>query len=93
MTNDSKYCKLYGDKFTMDCPNPSCDAWLIFFAKKGEQTPLFLRCVNSKKFEKGSCDSLTIFATRDSVCECCNKEIQQVLNNLSTKYYIFTGKN
>ena len=51
---------------------------LFFFAKKGQQTPLFLRCVNLIKFEKGTCDSLSIFATRDSVCECCKKEIDQV---------------
>lgn len=64
----------------MDCPNPSCEGWLLFFANQGETTPLFLRCVFSAKNEagKGTCQPTMIFAKRESICSACDFTMERV---------------
>ena len=72
--NSSKFAKLVGPDFDLDCPNPQCNGWLIFFAKRGEEIPCFLRCANSSKNNGGTCS-----VNKDGTCPACSKRIKTVI--------------
>ena len=76
--NSSKFVKLIGPDFDLDCPNPQCNGWLIFFAKRGDEIPCFLRWANSSKNNGGTCSVNSIFANKDGTCPACSKRIQTV---------------
>ena len=67
-----------GAEYDLDCPNPSCNGWMIFFAHKGEDVPVFLRCANSNKNAAGTCEVQCIFATKEGTCSACSKHIKRV---------------
>mmetsp|Transcript_16122 Transcript_16122/g.22035 ORF Transcript_16122/g.22035 Transcript_16122/m.22035 type:complete len:117 (-) Transcript_16122:201-551(-) len=81
MNSPASYKKLTGSKFDLDCPNPSCNGWLNFFAKDdgGSSTsPAYVNCVfkNSKSdSEKDSCGIKIILSKFTSNCRSCKKEI------------------
>ena len=73
--SSSKFAKLVGPEFDLDCQNPQCYGWMNFFAKRGEETPCFLRCANSSKNTGGSCTvNCIFFATKEGTCPACSKE-------------------
>jgi len=74
----SKFTKLTGDPYDLDCPNPNCEGWLNVYARKGETRPCFLRCANSSKNEKGNCTVSTIFSAKESACPACHRSIKRV---------------
>jgi len=76
--NSGKFARLVGPDFDLDCPNPQCNGWLIFYAKRGEEIPCFLRCANSSKNNGGTCSVNSIFANKVGRCPACSKTIKTV---------------
>ena len=73
----SRFARLVGPEFDLDCPNPQCEGWMLFFAKRGEENPCFLQCAkNSSKNEGGTCTVNCIFATKEGYCPACSKTIK-----------------
>ena len=86
----SKFTKLTGEPYDLDCPNPSCQGWLNVFARKGETKPCFLRCANSSKNNNGDCTVSTIFSAKESACPACHRSIKRVFSfNILTLLHVF----
>ena len=86
----SKFTKLTGEPYDLDCPNPSCQGWLNVFARKGETKPCFLRCANSSKNNNGDCTVSTIFSAKESACPACHRSIKRVFSvNILTLLHAF----
>jgi len=74
----SRFRKLTGEDYVMDCPNPSCEGWLLFFAANGDNCPTFLRCIFSKKKNDGDCNITMIFARKGGQRGACQQIVKRV---------------
>ena len=74
----SKFARLVGPEFDLDCPNPQRDdGWMLFFSKRGKENLCFLRCANSSKNEGRTCTVNCIFATKEGNCPACLFQINK----------------
>lgn len=75
----TRFIPLKGPDYNMDCPDPLCDGWLIFFAEADEGSrPKFVRCSNLRKNDPNSCTLGMILSKRDGTCQACSKPVLKV---------------
>lgn len=70
----------------MDCPSPTCEGWLRFFANESSvKDAVFVSCSNDFEGD-GRCFQKVMFSKFDTICPACKKPIQkkEVITCLAT---------
>ena len=66
----SKFKRLFSRD--LDCPNPTCDGWLMEFGDIDTEERVYIKCSNKKNPDPSlACNQPTIYSKQSSTCPVC----------------------